>query len=276
MQQETELEPLIGLGLTLRQAKTYTTLVALQEASIQTIAKTSKIARPNLYGTLDELQRLGIVVKIISNPIKYRAIPIKTAIPTLMKIKTQNHLQVMLESKRFLENYKEWQDTSLPFEEKYILLSSPDDLARRIYCAYRNVKSQIRSTGNAKMFGDWDNIAWKTLEKANSNGVDWKLLVQEGDFNEKLLEPILKRKKVTVILGLVPNLLSLNFCIFDNSELFFGTGPQLRKDSRNRQFLWTNCQELISLTNFYFELTWQSCKQIKIADGKIDKGNFTN
>ena len=79
---EKTLEPLkedhqtlIDLGLTLLQAKVYLALVQSGTLKVGTIAQVSKVARPDVYRTLQKLQDLGLIEKIITKPILFRATP---------------------------------------------------------------------------------------------------------------------------------------------------------------------------------------------------------
>ena len=60
-----EINTLIRLGLTLRQAKTYLALLQTGISTTRTIALTSKIPRPDIYRIMSELEELGLREKII-------------------------------------------------------------------------------------------------------------------------------------------------------------------------------------------------------------------
>ncbi len=49
------------------------------------------------------------------------------------------------------------------------------------------------------------------------------MIIAEKSYDEKLLKPFEKRKKVSIELGLAPTLIPIMFSLFDSNELFFGT-----------------------------------------------------
>ena len=58
---EENIKTLIDLGLTGAQAKIYIALLYLGPTSTKEISRASKVARPDVYRALTELQESGIV-----------------------------------------------------------------------------------------------------------------------------------------------------------------------------------------------------------------------
>ncbi len=62
------------LGLTEYEAKTLSTLFALQEAETPEVARVSQVPKTRVYDVLDGLVEKGLVVKIFSRPKRYRCL----------------------------------------------------------------------------------------------------------------------------------------------------------------------------------------------------------
>ena len=84
---QSELQTLIDLGLTLSQARVYLTLVHFSPLNVASISTTPQVARPDVYRTLDKLKQLGTVEEIVGVPTKYQAFPIDKIIPLMLQKK---------------------------------------------------------------------------------------------------------------------------------------------------------------------------------------------
>jgi HTH-type transcriptional regulator, sugar sensing transcriptional regulator len=103
---DENIRTLIDLGLTAAQAKIYLSLLWVGSATIREIAQASKVARPDTYRALSELQDIGIVEKIISVPTKFKALPIKDALDILMLRKTNETIDLNKRANRLIEKLK--------------------------------------------------------------------------------------------------------------------------------------------------------------------------
>ena len=92
--QDKAIETLAGLGLTVLQAKVYLTLAKEGKSTVKGIAKTSNIARQDLYRITQQLLNLGLIEKLIDTPTKFKAIPIKAAIDMLIGRRKKQHLRL--------------------------------------------------------------------------------------------------------------------------------------------------------------------------------------
>lgn len=63
--QLSEDRVLVDLGLTPKQAKVYLALVRFGPLRVAGVSRNSQVARPDVYQTLDKLQQMGLVEKII-------------------------------------------------------------------------------------------------------------------------------------------------------------------------------------------------------------------
>jgi sugar-specific transcriptional regulator TrmB len=74
--EEDEIRLLEDVGFTKTQAKLYMTLLGFEETDGRTISAKAKIPRQEVYRTLDELEKKGLVEKVISSPYKFKATPL--------------------------------------------------------------------------------------------------------------------------------------------------------------------------------------------------------
>ena len=69
------LEELTKYGMTKNQALVYVTLVSIGKASVKRISQVSGIRREEVYRLLPELEKIGLIERILGKPNKFRAIP---------------------------------------------------------------------------------------------------------------------------------------------------------------------------------------------------------
>ena len=80
-------EDLIALGLSGSQAKVYLALLKNGTSSVREVAKTASISRPDTYRSIISLEELGIVERIITNPTKFKPLPLKETLSILVSQK---------------------------------------------------------------------------------------------------------------------------------------------------------------------------------------------
>ena len=91
LQNDETIKILMNLGLTCLQAKTYLVLTTLKEAEAKKISKISNIARQDIYRIMPELEKVGLVERIISTPTLYKAIPLKEGSFVLFQKRAKEH-----------------------------------------------------------------------------------------------------------------------------------------------------------------------------------------
>jgi len=78
------LEELTKYGMTKNQALVYVTLVSIGKASVKRISQVSGIRREEVYRLLPELEKIGLIERILGKPNKFRAIPPEKGISILI------------------------------------------------------------------------------------------------------------------------------------------------------------------------------------------------
>ena len=82
---QDEVTTLTNMGLTSIQATVYLTLVQLGDSTVKTISKKTNVARPDIYRVMDQLEKISLVERIISAPVKFRATSIEDTLSSLIK-----------------------------------------------------------------------------------------------------------------------------------------------------------------------------------------------
>ena len=87
---EQNAETLSSFGMTVKQAKVYLALVFLGTALVGDISKHSKVRREEVYRILPKLEKMGLIEKTLSTPVKLKATSVENALSLLIKIEEEN------------------------------------------------------------------------------------------------------------------------------------------------------------------------------------------
>jgi sugar-specific transcriptional regulator TrmB len=79
------------LGLTSRQAKIYQLLLKNGGQKARTISRTINADRGNVYQTLFQLQKKGLLKKILAKPTLYEAVPLQDAVTNILEHKKKQY-----------------------------------------------------------------------------------------------------------------------------------------------------------------------------------------
>ena len=92
--QDKDVETLTSLGLTVLQAKVYLALVKSGDLTIKEISKNADVARQDLYRITSELQKLGLVERLITIPTKFRAMELTHGISILLQLRREKEAEM--------------------------------------------------------------------------------------------------------------------------------------------------------------------------------------
>jgi len=260
MLQDNDVQMLNALGLTLLEAKVYLALTKAGKATIATISKTSKVARPDVYRTLAKLQEKGFAEKIIVFPTEFKPCPMKQCLLTLIENKRKNLREAQEKVTAIL-----WNLTRARFEKNNSNTLQEDESRFSLLPEQTAVKRKERTLSNVRksfdvvttlenshsiMFIDTEGIA-----EALQRGVKIRVIIDKPD-EEKLLSDITKHleKYPTFKIRHLPNAPKALMSIYDKKEVRVCTctHPMLKKCPT----LWTNNPCLLSILQDYFEIKW--------------------
>ncbi|MCW4019019.1 MAG: hypothetical protein NWF00_10145 [Candidatus Bathyarchaeota archaeon] len=98
------MQVLTKLGFTSSQAKVYLTLAKLDKSKVSTIAKITHLDRAETYRSITQLEEKGFLLKILANPVEYKAVPIKELLQILFDKQKTEVAQIQKDATRILEH----------------------------------------------------------------------------------------------------------------------------------------------------------------------------
>jgi len=237
-------------------------LVKYGTLELLTLAKMAHVARPATYRTLNRLEEMGLIEKILEKPIKYRAIPKKEALSLLLDAKTEKFREVEKET-RFLIETADTQKadiTDLTLKPKFILIPPGRGLANEIKTALDKAQFCVCNVLSWKRFsqGVIDRFS-ESIEKAVARKVEMRFIV-EAPPRSKTSEDIVKlcRGEYGLQLRFVREEPKTFFAIYDQKEIIIVAVS--KGNFQNSSALWSNSSALVALGLDHFEELWRKAK----------------
>ena len=84
MSNDENTDLLLGLGLSLNQAKVYLAILKLEKTTVGQVAKFSKVRREDVYRILPALEKMGLIERLLGKPTEIRATLISDALTFLV------------------------------------------------------------------------------------------------------------------------------------------------------------------------------------------------
>lgn len=262
-----EIQTLNELGLSILQARAYLALVRLGSAKVKTICKFSNVARSDLYRTLNSLQELGLVEKVIEVPFKFRAIPMDQGLVLLLKRRSEEEKRIRSKTLYLIRDFKKSGNSefSEANDSKFVLVPSGNLFIARVKTAIDQSILGVDLMLSWKQFSQGiGDFFTENVENALSRNVKFRLIVETSEeaANSVILAQLCKNK-CNFKLNFIPISPDYVFGIYDEKKAFIIVYP--KTNLADSPAVWTNNQSLISLIHDYFEILWLiSCERQNI------------
>ena len=261
--EEENIRALINLGLHRSEAKVYLTLDKMGIERACVVAEMAQVSRPDVYRGLSNLHDLGLVEKIIANPMMFKSIPIKDAVSILLKQKNMEYAEIKSQSADLIRkcnnkiNYKD----NGNIRSKFALIPSKQTLINTLKKSIDNTKETIDVLTSVKRLKFACFCLSEELNRAWKRGVCGRAILEKSqhsiyDFQNTCWKlPCAKVKYID-------NFPKTIMVIYDQREVFIFEKNDA--DLTESSALWSNNSGLISLANNHFNMLWE---------GATDKAN---
>jgi sugar-specific transcriptional regulator TrmB len=261
---------LTRLGLTLNQARAYLSLVQLGSISVKELSEASKITRQDVYRVMLELERKGLVEKLLVTPTVYRALPIKRVTTTLLTGKTEEHEDLQRKTRQLVTDVQKSFAVKTVQDEisQFIMTSGKDTIIQRLGEALSKASKTVDVVTSRERFSSAIDSFAKGYEKALSRGVKIRITAEEHATPDSVLEitrNLSRNKNFGVRFFSSPP--EAIVTIFDGKEAMV-TISKTANYAKNSA-LWSNDSGFVALARSYFENKWDnSAKAVKPSSKK--------
>ncbi len=256
---------LSDFGLTHNQAKVYIALAKLGLASASEASKVSNVRREDIYRILPKLEKMGLIERILGNPIKVRATPIKEALSLLIKRERDiaNRKVSALNAKKdeCLKLFKAYKVKPISKEAHFALISRGDAIVDRALTMIKKSEREIALVTSKDKFIQIFTDYGRSVKKALRKGVEVQVILQDVFEHEDLIQRIMEEYKSS---GgsfdlKYTNQPSGHYMIVDYNQAIIGTSTKV--PIAENPHLWTNDNDLVGLFQKDFESIWHDSER---------------
>lgn len=268
---ENKASDVLGIfGLNKTQAKIYVALNVLGAASASEVASLTKIRREEVYRTMPDLEKKGLVTSKFENPKRFAAIEPRISLENLAdkRIKALEEETIELGLKKG-ELIAQLENASFRIDEEKSIesLSERDNIKKRLMQLTQKAKRQIEV---ATLSEDLEAPFLKHLNAALSktevktrliiDGLELLKKEQDLDNADQLkLSPCARLENNKTEIRQIKSL-PFNLLMVDNVEAVWG---DFQSKNTHPKVLWTNDPIQVDILRRAFESLWQEAQQIK-------------
>ena len=251
---------LLGLGLTLNQAKVYLAILKLEKTTVGQVAKFSKVRREDVYRLLPSLEKMGLIERLLGKPTEIRATLISNSLTSLVK-EEKNRSEERVKSMRSMVqklSLKDWKVTPLGEESIYILIAEKKAILAKTSELINNSEKEVGLIADKRRIAQVLAQFMDEHKHAIKKGAQIRLIF-EGESPDILL-----KEKVQELIGSASVSVKFHrerlnhFIMSDDKEALITTSKE--SGLGESPSLWTNNSNLIGVLRTGFESDWQKAK----------------
>ncbi|MEM3377729.1 MAG: helix-turn-helix domain-containing protein [Candidatus Bathyarchaeia archaeon] len=244
------------MGLTTRQAEVYLSIAKLGQITVKEIAQDLQVARAEIYCAIPELQRRGLIQKIVSTPVTFKATPLSEGIAILLQQNLEKYKSIRKEAKQFLRQFDQHKENRNQESAQYYLTLGLRTVSREYLRDLQNTREKKDCILEWKGIVDVVNRDFDYLEEALERGVKVRYItgIPKG---EKMPQSIrLLTEKGFFKIKITANSPQAGLDIFDEEIVHFINVPN--SNPKKIEVLRVHNPAIAKLAQDYFELKWQA------------------
>jgi len=232
-------------------------LVFSDFASASAISAFSNVARQDVYRLMDELQEIGLVEKEVSNPARFRAVPISDAMSYLTEKRRERTNALLEESTALLAKLPEKNSRiAILGEIQFVIVPKGEPLLRRVEEALKAVDKKILVITPWRELTQWIFTLQEWWQQTLDRGVKVRWITenppQNSDAKVEMIENFARKHNFWLRTVTLP--IDIRLSVFDGKEVFMAT--QVNINAGESPALWTNSPTMIPLFEDYFTMKW--------------------
>jgi len=247
------IETLEDFGLSVLQAKIYLVLITLGKADATTIAKTSNVARQEIYRIMPALQKLGLGEKILGKPVTYRATSLQKGLSILAQQQKEKYDDLQDKKRWLLNNFHVINEKSAISEEdtQFSVISEATLFINMNKKLIQKTEHSIDTILPLICFPSKLNLIWSQLETdlPPKKNLKVRVLTEKRESKTKIPRAIAKHPFFEFRYLTHP--LRFGMHIFDNKETTMALS-----ETSGLPSLWSNNPNLVNMARNHFRMLW--------------------
>jgi sugar-specific transcriptional regulator TrmB len=277
---EEVLKKLVSLGLTRTEAKIYVYLAKRGAQKGRNIRKALRLTKQQLYPSLRNLQKKGIVSSTLEHPARFSAIPFEKVLDLFIRAKIEETKQLQQSKEEILSK---WQiiDVAETEASRFTIIEGRSYIFSKIRRMMEETQNQILTIATvssllqADQFGLFDAGFSHPLKSK----IQFRFLTELTSQNVKAIKDLLRETAYARLNfeGRNPDLglrLFPRMVIRDKDEAMFFIRPRTEASivEQDDVCLWTNCKTLVQAFTAIFEELWRYSTDIQKKIVEIETG----
>ena len=260
MPNDENTDLLLGLGLTLNQAKVYLAILKLEKTTVGQVAKFSKVRREDVYRVLPSLEKMGLIERLMGKPTEIRATLIADSLTSLVteeKNRSDERLTGMRSMVQKL-SLKDWKQPPPGEESIYILIAEKKSILAKTSELINNSEKEVALIADNLRITQVLAHFSEEHKHAIKKGAQIRLIF-EGDSPDSLLKEKVKKLIGSASVSVKFHREALNhFIMSDDKEALITTSKI--SGLGESPSLWTNNNNLIGVLRTSFESDWKKAE----------------
>ena len=254
---------LVQIGFTEAQAKLYLALLRTGKTDAKTLQKLTKVPRPVVYRTLNELQEKGLVETEIATPHSFKATPIHLAMKIIVKQKMKDYRETENKTKKFLRKFQQpKEETAREGEYRFTVLDGKERIIQKMKQQHDNAHFSIDILSTLPRWLQIIEECTENYKKALNRGVKYRVIAETPDSEVNVSENVQTLlANSNFKLKITPNSGQTNSAIFDRKEATFNYYPS--KSLGESPLIWTNHPSFMAMCQDHFETIWKLARKYK-------------
>jgi sugar-specific transcriptional regulator TrmB len=261
MSNDENMDLLLGLGLSINQARVYLAVLQLEKTTAAKIAKYSKVHREDVYRILPALEHMGLIERLLGKPTEIRATPISDALSFLVSEEKGKFDERMKGMKSIVQrlSLKDWKQPLFMEDNMFILIAEKKAILAKTSGLIENSKKEVALIADKARIIPVLSQFSNEYKMAIKNGTKVRLLF-EGESPNVML-----KEKVTKLIGCISVQVKFSheplnhFIMSDDKEALITTSKQ--SGLGESASLWTNNGNLIGVLRTSFEADWKKAEK---------------
>lgn len=246
---------LMRLGLSYNQAKVYLALASLGTASVNDVMKLSGVSREEVYRKMHELQKQGLVERIFSKPLLFRATQLKYLTATRLKLKAEELAKLQKKTEEMLKDFEENKKGEKIEAEKSEIVLIPEQrpLWERTKREMENLRNSLDIICSWKNGVEWISRLHDLFMEILKRKVKIRFILGKAEpkfprFVEEIQNnPLFQIRTLRALPSASLSLYDQKICLIDTSTFTsFMESPAL----------WSNNPSIVGIAQIYFETEW--------------------
>ncbi len=248
--------------MTVKQAKVYLALVFLGTSAVGEIAKLSKVRREEVYRILPKLEKMGLIEKTLSSPVKLKATSVENALSILIRNEEENAknriIQLTAQKEEFLEHFRtSTKETRLGNGDQFSLTSEKAVALGKAESLIDGAQTEIKYISSREKLFQFLKYYSKSLTDAVERGVKFRFISdppKTSDEMPKAINDVFSSGKLVSLryAESLPN----HFLVVDDNEVLIATSKV--GYLADNPLLWSNNSPHVMVYKKLFEELWNS------------------